>query len=320
MRGLRLRAALRSATFLAASVVAAAARPAGAAPDLTLGMIHTSTPYVSSIGLYRFGIVNLGGGPSVGAITVVDTLPAGLSFFDGVGNQGWTVTAADSIVTATFTGTVAAGDSTAFLIEVNVLPPAYPQVFDRATLSGGGDITPENDVTADLMPVSGPADFSIAMSSSTPFIVGFPGWFYVYAVNHGPLATIGALTVTDTLPAGLTFVSAAGTGWVTAGDGQVVTATYAGPVASGASVGFALQVVVAPGAIPSVTNAASISGWADIDATNNFVSDVVDVQEPVARLGLAKHHVGTFVAGLEGTYAFSVTNQGLAPTTAVYAV
>src|SRR5204862_317941 len=98
--------------------------------------------------------------------------------------------------------------------------------------------------------------------------------------NAGTAVTTGAITVTDTLPAGLTFVSGAGAGWSVVNAGQIVTASNPGPIAAPDSAQFTLTVSIAPAAFPSVTNAATVATAADLRATNNRDPD------PTALLGL----------------------------------
>ena len=50
--------------------------------------------------------------------------------------------------------------------------------------------------------------------------------------NVGLIATNGQISVTDTLPAGLTPTAASGTGWTTSISGQTVTATRSDALAA----------------------------------------------------------------------------------------
>ncbi|MDX1696932.1 MAG: hypothetical protein R3308_01530, partial [Thiohalobacterales bacterium] len=57
------------------------------------------------------------------------------------------------------------------------------------------------------------ADLAIAKSHSGDFTVGQNGDYTLTVSNNGPSTEIGPVTVTDTLPAGLGYVSASGAGW-----------------------------------------------------------------------------------------------------------
>ena len=311
----------RFAPLLAVALLLGTSRTAMSAPQLLLEKAHGYTPYVSSYALYRIAVVNLGNAPSVGTITVTDTLPTGLDFYDGTGNQGWTIAANGSIVTAHFAGSISPGDSSAFLIDTYVEPAAYPEVTNWASMQGGGDANPNDNRAGDRMPVSGPADITISKTHGGDFTVTSTGTFYFSAQNNGPLATIGTITVRDTLPAGLTFAGASGSEWTIAHAGQIVTANHSTPIPGGLSSAFALSVAVSQDAFPMVTNAATISVWADIDSTNNRSTDVVTVVQPTPAFAIDKRHVqSSFIAGQAGVYAIKVRNLGLVPTTGAYTV
>ena len=126
------------------------------------------------------------------------------------------------------------------------------------------------------------ADLAINKTHSGNFTVGQNGTYTISVSNNGPSSEPGVITVTDTLPAGLSYVSATGTGWTCGAVGQVVTCTHAGPLANGASLpDITLTVGVAATAAPSVTNTASVAGTAfDNQAGNDSSSDLTTVLQP----------------------------------------
>ena len=126
------------------------------------------------------------------------------------------------------------------------------------------------------------ADISISKTHSGNFTVGQNGVFTLDVSNNGPSAASGTITVTDTLPAGLGYVSATGSGWSCGAAGQDVTCTHSGPLANGASLpAISLTVSVAAAAAPGVTNTATVAnGTFDNQAANNSSSDTVVVMQP----------------------------------------
>src|SRR5690349_16040160 len=69
-----------------------------------------------------------------------------------------------------------------------------------------------------------PPDLTIAKAHvGTSFTQGQSGAYTLTVSNAGPGATTGTITVTDTLPAGLTFASGTGSGWSCSANGQAVT-------------------------------------------------------------------------------------------------
>src|SRR5947207_2402931 len=105
-------------------------------------------------------------------------------------------------------------------------------------------------------------------------------------------ATTGTITVSDTLPAGLGFVSGTGTGWSCSAVAQVVTCTNAGPLAGTASSTITLTVSVSAG-VASLTNTASFPTRRSSDLANNSSSNPTTVNvAPVIDLSIVKSHTG----------------------------
>jgi len=121
---------------------------AGNAPDLTVDKRHTTVFRVGQLGTYTFVVTNLGTAETMGATTVLDTLPTGLSFVAAIG-LGWSFAASGPVFSAVKAGSIAASDSASFTVEVNVGPEAYPFVMNAATVRSADDSDPLNDRDAD---------------------------------------------------------------------------------------------------------------------------------------------------------------------------
>jgi uncharacterized repeat protein (TIGR01451 family) len=130
------------------------------------------------------------------------------------------------------------------------------------TYSTGGDLVL---LTAQIVSVTTErsVDLSLSITAVGNFSVGANGSYTLSVANSaGAIIDTEAntISVTDTLPAGLSYVSAAGTGWTCAAAGQVVTCTHPPPLAPGQSLpSISLTVAVTAAAWPSVTNSASVS-------------------------------------------------------------
>ena len=124
--------------------------------------------------------------------------------------------------------------------------------------------TPRPNVCATTAP-----DLFIVKRHTDLFVVGTNATYSIGLFNNG-VTSSGAITVTDTLPAGLTFVSATGASWTCAAAGQVVTCTTTASLPGS----ITLTVTPSASAVPSVTNAAVVAGGGDCDVTNNATSDV----------------------------------------------
>lgn len=110
-------------------------------------------------------------------------------------------------------------------------------------------------------------------TSQGAFTEGGTGSYEVVATNIGGYPTSGPLTVTDTLPTGLTYTGATGTGWTCSATGQVVTCTHAGPLGPGESSPITIGVSVDANPPASVENTVTISYDGDDDPSNNSDTD-----------------------------------------------
>jgi hypothetical protein len=88
--------------------------------------------------------------------------------------------------------------------------------------------------------------------------------------------------VTDTLPSGLVYQSASGSGWSCGAAGQTVTCASSGPLQPGASTTVSLTVFVGQAAVGTVTNTAVVSTSGDANAANDVASDQTVVGAPAA--------------------------------------
>jgi len=123
-------------------------------------------------------------------------------------------------------------------------------------------------------------DVAIAMTHSGSFTVGTNGTYTITVSNTGSASTSGTITVADTLPTGLAFISASGTGWNCSASGQSVTCTNPGPIAPGGSANITLTVGVDSAAVPAVTNTATVMNAGDANPANNSASDPTTVALP----------------------------------------
>ena len=128
-------------------------------------------------------------------------------------------------------------------------------------------------------------DVSITSSHTGNMGVGFNETFVIGIANVGSAATTSAMTVTDTLPVGLTYVSASGIGWSCTASEQVVTCINPNPLVAGASTSLSLTVTVGGNAGSSVIHAPRVNVAGDPVSSNNTASDpTVVVFPPVINL------------------------------------
>src|SRR6202521_3161165 len=262
----------------------------------------TSTPNVTNTvagttATYSMTVANAVNTGSATAVNISDALPAGFTYASTGGvvlNGGATQTA---IVNPTIgdtnpifgTFTIPAAGSVVITFTVNIAAsvapgtysnPATATYLDPTRTTVGGTITavyPGGGV--ERVTVHAP-DMTITKTHVDPLVRGTTTSTYTLtATNSGNVATSGTVTVTDTLPAGLTPTAAAGTGWTCpAPVGQTVTCTRADALAGGASYPpITVTVTVLQSAPNSVTNQASVSGGGQSNTPNATASDPTNI-------------------------------------------
>ena len=161
---------------------------------------------------------------------------------------------------------------------MNVAANAPASLTNTATVSGGGELNTSNNSASDPTTIN-PAviptpDLTITKSHSGNFTQGSPGSYTITVTNSGTATSSGTTTVTDTLPSGLTPVSASGNGWTCGVASPIVTCTSTAAVAAAASYpAITLNVNVAANAPATLTNTASVSGGGESNTANNSASD-----------------------------------------------
>ncbi len=159
---------------------------------------------------------------------------------------------------------------------------AASPLVNTATATGGGDPTVRSDDDSTVVG-TGPV-LAIDKSHSGNFTQGQNGSYTLAVSNAGSVATSGEITVTDTLPTGLSYVSATGTGWVCGAVAQLVTCTSSTVIAAtSAGNPITLTVAVAANAASPLVNTATATGGGDPTVRSDDDSTVVnDPIPPVA--------------------------------------
>lgn len=288
--------------------------------DLALAISSSDLFPEGGTGVYSLTVSNLGSFPATGVVTVTDSLPTGLTFA-GQSGEGWTCAANGQDVTCGNSEPLAGNGGTlpALALSVSIDGAAYPSVTNTASVSSSANADADlgNNSATEETPIDRPANVSLYKSHMSgenprPFQVGTDDFYDIYVSSAGPADASSPITVTDTLPAGLAFVSASGQDWICNGGGQLVTCSHPGPLAPFNSLpGLQLTVHVAIDAAAAVTNTATVSvPGLDPALDNNTWRDPTRITW-YADLGLVKSHSADFVAGSVGVYTLHVTNYGL---------
>ena len=290
-----------------------------APPDMTIAKTHSGNFSQGQTGAtYSITATNSGSAPTSAAVSVTDTLPAGLTA-TAISGTGWTCVL--GTLTCTRSDALAAGASYPVItLTVNVANNAASSVTNSVAVSGGGETNTSNNTATDPTTITQLPDMTIAKTHTGNFTQGQTGATYtITATNSGFAATSGTVTVTDTLPAGLTATAISGTGWTCVL--ATLTCTRGNALAAGSSYPvITVTANVANNAPASVTNSVAVSGGGESNTANNSANDPTTINQ-LPDLTIAKSHTGNFTQGQVGaTYSITVTNSGFAATTAAVSV
>lgn len=193
-------------------------------------------------------------GVTSGTVTVTDTIPSGLTLVSMAGT-GWNCVSNS----CTRSDALAGGASyPSITVTVNVAGNASSPQVNQVAVSGGGSAGANTSDSTNIVPPSLPS-LAITKSHTGNFAQNQQGATYTITVTNqagaGPSA--GQVTVTDTVPSGLTLVSLAGTGWSCSGN----SCNRSDVLASGSSYpAITATVNVAPTASSPQVNQATVSG------------------------------------------------------------
>jgi len=293
-----------------------------ASADVQVTKTDTPDPVTAGTGiLYTITVSNAG--PSTASTVVfTDTIPTGTTFASFVPAAGWTCpTPPGPPITsiACTNPSLAPGAVAVFTLGVTVDPAAAngTVITNTATASAAtADPNPGNNTATATTTVGvGSADIGITKTDSPdPVSAGTDLSYTITATNAGP-TNAASLSVSDTLPAGTTFVSLASpAGWScitpAVGASGTVTCTNASFAPGNAVLTLVVQVAAATAPGTVISNTATISSTtADPSPGNESATTTTSVLSPANVTG-SKSVTGTFVPGGSVTYSIVLTNSG----------
>ena len=279
--------------------------------DLAVSKSASAEPVLAGHNLvYTLNIVNNGPAAATG-VTVIDNLPA-VSLVSAVSSQGGC--SGTAALTCNL-GDINPGGAASITVVVNVPASATGSLANSATVSASqADPNPANNTATAVTTISRAAELAITKSDSPdPVAAGQTLTYTLSAINNGPSTATGVV-ITDTLPAGITFIS------VSSGcseTGGAVTCTM-GSLASGGSMQYRVVVAVPAALTGTLTNQAGINGNETDPNPANNTAVVTTTIRPAADLSITKNaNPGSVNAGQVINYMISVTNNGPANATGV---
>ena len=242
-------------------------------PVLSVAISHNGSFAPGQAGaVYQIAVTNNGPGATSGTVTVTDSLPAGLTA-TGLSGPSWNCTLATLTCTRT-DPLVASASYPAITLTVGVSPTAPSSVTNTAMVSGGGAI---GATTTDFTVItSTPPVFAISKTHVGSLTAGEAGAVYTVTVSNGAGAgpSVGQVTVTENVPAGLTLVGMAGAGWTCSGN---VCGRSDALAANSSYPPISVYVSVASNAPSTIVNSVAVSGGGSL---NTSASDPTSITPP----------------------------------------
>ncbi len=293
--------------------------------DLAIAKTDAVDPVVTGANIVYTLTVRNNGPASATAVTVNDTLPAGVTFVSATPSQGAACTGSTTV--SCVLGALASGAQATVTVTVTTSAPGV--VVNTATVSGAEpDPAPGNNTATEPTTVGNPGDADLRVAKiDTPDPVLVEG-LVAYAIvveNRGPAAAAN-VTLTDPVPANTLFESfAAPAGWTCTTPAVGATGLVscgAASLAVGATATFDLRVRLAPGTPPGTALSNTVvvgSATPDPDPVNNTdIEPTLVVGPGTADLSIVKTDApDPQIAGVPVSYTFTITNHGPATATNV---
>jgi len=224
-----------------ANNTASAATTVDPVADLSITKSDSPDPVSSGQELtYTIAVNNAGPSSAAGAV-VTDTLPSGVTFTSATPTQGSCSQSAGTVTCPL--GTIASGGSAG--VTIKVTPSSGSSITNQATVSATtADPVLVNNSASATTTVDPVADLSLTKGDSPDPVLSGHQLTYNLTVGNGGPASAPSVSLSDTLPAGVTFVSATATQGSCVPSGSTVICAL-GTIASGANAGVEIKVPAA---------------------------------------------------------------------------
>jgi uncharacterized repeat protein (TIGR01451 family) len=287
-----------------------------------VGVVKTGTPSVTAGSNITYTITVSNAGPDTAlSVTLEDPLPPDTTFVSLTQNNGPAAACAtpgvgtSGIVSCNF---AALGNGASAQFTLVVEAGNTTSATNTATVdSDSADSNPANDSSTVVTSVTPSAD--VAVTKDGPSTTGAGGnvTYTVTVTNNGP-SDAANVSLTDTLPANTTFVSATqdsgpafSCGTPAVGGTGTITCTI-DPLPAGATATFTFVLHVSPSAPSgsSIANTATVATTtADPNAGNDSSTSTATVVVE-ADVSVVKNGPTSIEAGTDITYNITVTNSG----------
>ncbi|MGB7282869.1 MAG: C25 family cysteine peptidase [Candidatus Acidiferrum sp.] len=300
--------------------------------DADLTMSQTTSVSVVATGVdFTYTEIASNNGPyavPAGTIVVYQQTPANTTFQSITVDANWTCTTpgvgSSGPIICTYNlglvnGATTASDPIVITESVNAGTASDTTILNSATVTSQTvDPVPSNNTSVTTVLVEPVADAELALfmtASPTPVFLSSNLAYNIQVQNLGQAAA-AAVTVTDTIPTGTTFVSASGsTGWTCTGT-ATVTCTLSGTMAE-ASTGTITITVTSPATSGSISNTATVSSSTTDPVLTNNSSTVITVVQPLVCATPGHDGAAGTITGVVNTYYPGVGTITAGKTTSV---
>lgn len=297
--------------------------------DLAITKTDSADPVTPGENLVYTLIVTNNGPSDATQVNVADNLPDGIQITSATSTVGTvTVPASAEDTTAAnpddltvSVGNLASGASATITINATVLPATTGTLTNVATVSTADTSVTENNTAnntaTETTGLSPEIDLRVTKTDSIdPAIAGSPLTYTIVVTNDGP-STATNVTLSDTLPAGVTFTSASASQGTVTNNAGLVTGNL-GTLAPNASATVTLIVGVDGATRGTITNTATVQATeTETSTTNNSASQTTTINGNVDLAITKTDSVDPAVAGSALVYTIVVTNNGPSSATNV---
>lgn len=281
--------------------------------DLALGMTSGPNPVILGNTLtYSMSVTNNGPNTATG-VALSQTLPSTVQVVSASSSQGLVTTNSGNTLTCNLGTLVVGGSAT---VTVVVFPEVAGTIFSTATV--GAQQTDfnlaNNTATVGTLVQSPAADLSVALAANpNPALIGGVLTYSISVTNNGP-STASAVVVTNTLPLGVSLVSANTSQGTSLNVSNQVICTL-GTLLPGSNATAAI--LVRTFNIGTITATSTVSAIQTDPFPANNTASVTTTVAPAADMSLTMTGPPSVIVGSNITYQLTVQNLGPSPASGV---